>query len=275
MQDCVIGCLTGYGWEEVRVWARSLAASGFDGRRVALVREVTQDCIQRLLALGFEVADLTQPLAPVAPHVERFTRLRRYLSQRRAQGVHFRWVVATDVRDLCFQRDPLVYLMRFEEPRLVLSLEGLRYAEAEWNAGNLVAAFGEEALLMLHDAAPSNVGVLAGGHRTIEGLALLIEQLARGARTQVSDQAALNLLVEGFAGALAAHRAGPAEPWACQAGVMADPRRIARNRPHLIGPEPVFRDGTVLTASGQPFAIVHQYDRVPAWHAAITARFAQ
>ena len=28
MQDCVIGCLSDYGWQDVRIWARSLAASG-------------------------------------------------------------------------------------------------------------------------------------------------------------------------------------------------------------------------------------------------------
>ena len=273
MQDCVIGCFSGYGWDDVRVWAQSLAASGFSGRKVALTRAPPESVTQALVALGFDVLDFVQFPAAGAPHVERFANLRRYLFSRRQQGQTFRWVIATDVRDVVFQRIPINYLRHFEPPRLVLSPEGMLYAHAEWNAANLVEAFGAEALQMLLQTPPSNVGVLAGGHRAIEGLALLIEQLARVVPDGVADQAALNLLIEGMGDALAVHGAGPAEPWACQAGVMADPTRIERNRPHLLGPEPVFRDGWVLTASGEPYAIVHQYDRVPDWHAAIRARF--
>jgi hypothetical protein len=274
-EDCVIGSFSGYGWDQVRVWARSLAACGFTGRKVALVRAPTPGLTQTLVEHGIDVVDFAKFPAVGAPVVDRFTQLRRYLVNRRQHGQVFRWVVVTDVRDVCFQHSPIDYLARFDPPRLVLSLEGLPYAQAEWNAANLRNAFGAETLDMLALAAPSNVGVLAGGHATLEGLALLIEQLARTAADEVSDQAALNLVAEGLAGSLWAHRAGSAEPWACQAGVMADPNRIERNRPHLLGPEPVWRDGWVLTASGEPYAIVHQYDRVPRWNAAITARYAR
>ena len=273
MQDCVIGCFSDYGWQDVRIWARSLAASGFAGRRVALVRNPKPDCIPALVGLGFEVVDFSG--APVAAmhHVERFSQVRRYLFHLRQQGVQFRWVVTTDVRDVCFQDDPITFLAQFDPPRLVLSQEGLRYRDAEWNAGNLMASFGEEALAILGDTPAYNAGVLAGGHQMIEGLSYLIETLARAAFIEASDQASLNLLVTSLASGLFAHRAGSGEPWACQAGVMADPRRTARNRPHLLGPEPILRDGIVRTATGAPYAIVHQYDRVPDWDAAITDRF--
>ncbi len=274
MQDCVIGCFSGYGWNEVEVWVRSLAACGFAGRKVALVRAPGAGVTEALGAHGFDIADFSRLPPAATPYVERFTQLRQYLANRRRNGQVFRWVIATDVRDVCFQRDPLDYLARFDPPRLVLSREGMRYAHATWNADNLGAAFGAETLDMLREAAPCNVGVLAGGHQGIEGLALLIEHLARGAGTEIADQAALNLLVEGLAGSLWVHRAHSAEPWACQSGVMADPARIERNRPHLLGPEPVFRDGWVTTAGGEPYAIVHQYDRVPDWDATIRARYA-
>lgn len=273
MQDCVIGCFANYGWEDVKIWARSLAASGFAGRRVALVREPKADCLPPLVGLGFEVMDFSRTPVSRTPYVERFSHLRRYLFHRRMQGTLFRWVIATDVRDVCFQHDPLAYLSRLDPPRLVLSQEGLPYPQAPWNAENLHAAFGDSALEELADAAPNSAGVLAGGHRQMEGLFLLIEHLARGASIEIADQAALNLAVEGARFSLAATRAGSAEPWACHAGVVADPRRIARNRPHLLGPEPVWRDGAVRTPAGAPYAIVHQYDLVPDWDAAIAARF--
>jgi hypothetical protein len=274
MQDCVIGTFAGYGWDEIQVWARSLNACGFAGRKVALVRAPTSGLLQTLLAHGFDVMDTARLPVAATPQIDRFTQLRRYLFDRRRQGQVFRWVVATDVRAVCFQRNPIDYLARFDPPRLVLAQEGLPYEFAEWNAANLAEAFGAETLEALREAPPSNVGVLAGGHRAIEGLALLIERLMRGARTDVAEQASLNLLVEGLAGTLWMHRSGSDEPWACQAGVMADPRRVERNRPHWLGPEPVWRGGWAMTPAGEPYAIVNQYDRVPLWNEAITARYA-
>ena len=195
IQDCVIGCFAGYAWNNVRVWARSLGASGFTGRKVALVRAPGHGCREALVGEGFEVSDFSHLPTAGTPYVERFSFLRRYLHHQHQAGDVFRWVVATDVRDVCFQRNPLDYLARFDPPRLVLSEEGLRYAHAEWNANNMRASFGEEALEMLRDVPLCNVGVLAGGHRSIECLAFLIEHLSRAARSDVSDQAALNLLV--------------------------------------------------------------------------------
>jgi hypothetical protein len=270
----VIGAFSGYGWDEIQVWARSLNACGFTGRKVALVRAPTAGMMQTLLANGFDVMDSSRFPVAGTPYVDRFAQLRRYLFHRRLQGQIFRWVVMTDVRDVCFQHDPIRYLARFDPPRLVLSQEGLPYEHAPWNASNMAEAFGPEALETLRHAAPNNAGVLAGGHRALEGLALLIEHLSRAAATEICDQAALNLVAEGLAGALWLQRVGPAEPWACQIGVMACPRRIARNRPYLLAPEPIWRDGQLLTASGEPYAIVHQYDLVPEWNAAITARYA-
>jgi hypothetical protein len=273
--DCVIGGFSGYGWDKVRVWARSLGASGFAGRKVALVRRPGAGVVSALVAEGFEVVDFSHIPDDRAPYVERFGQMHRYLYHRREQGVRFRWVVTTDVRDVCFQSNPIEFLERLGAPRLVLSHEGLPYAHAPWNAANMASAFGDEALGILRRGAPFNAGVLAGGHEAITGLAFLIDKLASAATERIADQAALNLLVEGLAGALFVHRVGSAEPWACQAGVVADPRRIERNRPHLLGPEPSFRDGLVVTADGEPYAIVHQYDLVPEWATAIQARYGQ
>ncbi len=273
MQDCVVGCVAGHGWDEVKIWARSLGASGFAGRKVALVRDPAPGLANALAAEGVEVVDFSPVPAAASSHVERFRQLHRYLLGLRRQGVVYRWVVATDVRDVCFQRDPLSFLARLDPPRLVLSREGLPYRHAAWNAGNMVDAFGPETLEALAEAAPNNVGVLAGPHQAMEGLALLIAHLTRASAGGGADQAALNMLTEGLASALWVHRAGSAEPWACQAGVMADPNRIDGNRPHLLGPEPSWRDGRAVTAAGEPYAILHQYDRVPAWQAAVRARF--
>jgi len=273
MDDCVVGCISGCRWDEIEVWANSLVASGFSGRKVALIRDCTPVARRELLARGFEVGDFSALPAAISAEADRFAMLRQYLFDQRANGRLYRWVLATGARDLMFQRDPLDFLRRLDPPRLVLSQEGLRYENAEWNAGNLARVFGLAALETLRAAAPCNVGVLAGPHYSMEGLALLLEHHARAATAEVAAQAALNVITLALAGSLHMHRAGSAEPWACHAGIMADPQRIGRVRPYLLGPEPTWRDGRVLTQSGEPYAIVHQYDWVPEWRDAIVARF--
>ena len=61
--------------------------------------------------------------------------------------------------------------------------------------------------------------------------------------------------------------------WACQAGVTADPNKIAGYRPNLTEAEPVFDGNTVRTKTGAAFTLVHQYDRVPAWRDALLKKY--
>jgi hypothetical protein len=70
-------------------------------------------------------------------------------------------------------------------------------------------------------------------------------------------------------------RASQSTGWACQAGTVADPTKIDSFRPNLLEPEPVFKDGIVQTYKGEPFCIVHQYDRVPEWKKFIKEKYNQ
>ena len=48
---------------------------------------------------------------------------------------------------------------------------------------------------------------------------------------------------------------------------------MAGFRPHLLEAEPSFVDGIVYTSKGKPFAIVHQYDRVPEWKKIVDEKY--
>ena len=63
--------------------------------------------------------------------------------------------------------------------------------------------------------------------------------------------------------------------WACQAGTVADPNKMETFRPKLLEPEPIYKDNIVYTSTGKPFAIVHQYDRVPEWKDYISKKYNQ
>ena len=62
--------------------------------------------------------------------------------------------------------------------------------------------------------------------------------------------------------------------WACEAGTVADPSKIEGFRPKLQCVEPTFEDG-VVKYDGTPFAIVHQYDRVPTWKKFVQVKYGQ
>ena len=81
----------------------------------------------------------------------------------------------------------------------------------------------------------------------------------------IADQAAFNVLLHNdlLPGRIRRLRAD--EDFACHAGVNADPAKLDRFLPALMTPLPRFENGRVLTATGAPYCIVHQYDRVPAW----------
>jgi hypothetical protein len=70
-------------------------------------------------------------------------------------------------------------------------------------------------------------------------------------------------------------QATQASGWACQAGTVADPTKMDTFRPNLLEDEPIFVDGTVLTSTGKPFCIVHQYDRVPSWRQHVMEKYKQ
>jgi hypothetical protein len=63
------------------------------------------------------------------------------------------------------------------------------------------------------------------------------------------------------------------EAWACQLGTTADPSKIEQFAPLLVEPTPKFENGEVVTSTGNPFTIVHQYDRVPEWKQIIEAKY--
>ena len=64
--------------------------------------------------------------------------------------------------------------------------------------------------------------------------------------------------------------------WACEAGTVADPRKIESFRPNLLCLEPKFEDGLVKDGLGETvFPIVHQYDRVPEWKKFVQEKYGQ
>ncbi len=104
-------------------------------------------------------------------------------------------VIATDVRDVVFQKDPtrLAELLDpAKECELAVSSEGWRYCDSEWNRATLRKVFpAHEAAMMPEEVYCS--GVIVGTARALKQLSERIWDLARVAPSFNGDQVAMNI----------------------------------------------------------------------------------
>jgi hypothetical protein len=79
------------------------------------------------------------------------------------------------------------------------------------------------------------------------------------------DQAALNLFLSNPAFAGHVEVATHVQTWAAQLGTTMDPTKIQGFEKFLLEPAPKFdsEQDAVVNYQGDPFTIVHQWDRVP------------
>lgn len=275
-RDAVIGVIGGYGWPDVAIWCNSLAETGFAGEAVLISLDPVPELEAALSQAGFRVVvpaaheRLATPETPVPILVERFALIAGLLERER-----WRNVVLTDVKDLVFQANPAAWLERALGPGadLVASSEGIRLGDEWWLSHLLVEDFGEAALARIAGREIRNAGVIAGTRAACRDAAAAIVARCTREGIKSADQAAYNLVLAEPDWEARARLARHDEPWACQAGTTADPRQAPLFRDALVDVRPVFEDGLVRAPAGEPYAIVHQYDRVPDWRAHFEARF--
>lgn len=274
-RDAVIGVIFGYGWNEVKVWANSLVETGFSGDRVLIVLDGAPEFVARLGKAGFTVVQpgpeerlrLNGGFAPFL--VERFQLIANYLA---ATG--YRNVILTDVRDVVFQDNPAAWLQaNLDGGGLLASSEGVRIGDEWWASHMLENAFGNDALESVRDRVSRNAGIIAGSRDHCRRICLDIVRLCTQEHETGADQAAYNLILNAERWERDVKTVRHDVPWACQAGTVADPRQLPHLRDALLDAEPVFDGAFVRTPRGEPYAIVHQYDRVPRWRETFEARY--
>ena len=208
-----------------------------------------------------------------APHVERFIFIWDFL--RKSKDT-YRYVVVTDTRDVIFQKDPTEFLKsNLSANSIVCSSEGLDYQDEPWGSKNLLESFGPLVYDELKDKMIYNVGTIGGVSEYVKDMVFNILFNAINRPIPICDQAVYNVLIQTQPLKDVTYFAKQLDGWACQAGTTVDPSKIESFRPHLLEPEPRFEDGIVKTSLGRPFAIVHQYDRVPEWKEYIKQKYQQ
>jgi hypothetical protein len=86
------------------------------------------------------------------------------------------------------------------------------------------------------------------------------------------DQAALNVLLQMKTYQDITNFANSEDGWAAQLGTTG-PQIAKEYGDKLLEQSPIMKDGMVCTSEGKPFALVHQYDRVPEWKESIEKKF--
>ncbi|MFQ6396929.1 glycosyltransferase [Nocardia sp. KC 131] len=267
-KDIIIGAAAGYEWTDVEVWAESLVASGFTGLGAVIVSD--QDRRGDLVAENLESLGLYAVRMPLRDSVynHQFEDIAHVL-QTIASSLRF--AVVTDVRDVYFQTDPIEWLVAHLDRPFLAASESLRYSDEGWSRENLQRTFPEH-VDRLWSKAICNVGVLAGQAGMMADLCLAITRIAESSGQQVAAQSGYNLLLDMEPYRSTVQLVTSEDGFACQAGTVADPAKIATFRPFLLEPEPTLAADGVRTAAGKLYPIVHQYDRVPEWNQALRNR---
>ena len=261
-KDLIIGAFSNYGFDAVKPWIQSINDTGFEGDKVLICINTSENTQQQIRDAGFQV--VAQPKSSnMMFHMERFYHIYNFLKVARGK---YRYVVTTDVRDVIFQVNPrywLENLLRDYDCQLISSSESITIENEDWNKHNIITSFGQELYEEIKKYDILNVGTLAGRGEAVCDLCGMLFQLSMNRKDWVADQAAYNVLMRWYPYNDVTIPTTLGDDWACNLHVTN--YFGAKNLKTFINqPLPYFEDGLVKSGkTNEPFAIVHQYDRDP------------
>lgn len=272
-KNLIISGFSGYNFNQLKPYIKSIAENVGDCDKVMVVGDASQETLDALVDHGWIIEKFQQVQIPI--HVARFLFIYEFL---RKHHDNYKWVVSTDVKDVVFQTCPFEW-MESESAnhffKIVAGSESMRYEDEPWGRDNLMQAYGPFVYERFKGNLIFNVGTLGGDAEYIKDLVFQIFFNGINRPIPIVDQAVYNVLLQTQPYKDVTFFADQAHGWACQAGTTVDPSKIEQFRPFLTEAEPLWKDGRVLTATGQPFAIVHQYDRVPEWKKFFAEKYGQ
>lgn len=269
-KDVVISAVTNYNWDQIKYWANSLDRSGFIGDKIVICYNVDYSLVEELakrnyIVHAFNDDKINKRFTYNKPGfnivVERFFHYWYFLNNYKDQ---YRYVIATDIKDVIFQKNPSTYLDRIGfNVDILPSSECIKYKDEEWGRNNMINSFGEILYYKMKDKVIYNAGVMAGEFGTMVDLFLNISLICNGMNPHVSggggpDQAAYNILLDTIYKNI--HCFDP-EQWAAQLGTTGS-HIYEKYKDYLVDDVPVVKDGNVYDRDGILFTIVHQYDRI-------------
>jgi hypothetical protein len=262
-KDLIIGAFKNYNFEQIKPWIYSINECGFDGDKVLIAIDASEETIKQINEAGF-TAIPAKSMSGAMFHMERFIHIYDFLKKHRDE---YRYVVSTDVRDVIFQRDPMEYLThlitRESGYELIGVSECIKIKDEHWNRDNIMKCFGGYFYEGIKEQEVLNVGTLAGRAHTVCDLCGMLYQLSLNRADWVADQAAYNVLMNWYPYVEVTYTSGLNEEFCCNLHVTNKPIERDHFAPFITEKHPIFEDGLMKTAGGQTYCIVHQYDRDP------------
>jgi len=289
MKDIVIGCITNYNFDKIKYWVNSLDRSGFDGVKVMLCYNIPYEVAEELTKRNYTIFAFGQDkqtgnLIYNHPHerpfnicLDRFAHIPFFLN-RLENKEQYRYIIATDVKDVVFQSNPSKWLeVNMKHKKINVACESLIYENEPWGKNNIQLSFGPLIYERMKSKLIYNAGTISGEFNTMLDLMTNIFLSCGGAPVNVPggggpDQAALNVLLDLEPYRNITNFAMSEDGYAAQLGTTG-PQVQNKYGPYLVEPAPIMIDDQVCTGWGTPFAMVHQYDRVPGWKEIIEKKY--
>jgi hypothetical protein len=182
--------------------------------------------------------------------------------------------MALDPKDVIFQYNPSEWLEKnIGDKKINAGRESVKYKDEVWGRSNLIESFGEVVYDKCKENITVNAGTISGVWDTMSELFLNVYLMCQGSPNATPDQAALNVALSFSPYKDLTRFTNSEEGWAAQCGTTVDQRMVRQYGDNLLEPAPIMDGDIVKTSTGIPFAIVHQYDRIPAWNEIITKKY--
>lgn len=294
-----IGILTscyGYDIDQVKPWVNSLKKTGFGGKVFVIVYNPTDEkLLEYFKSAGIFV--FTGVLSDeVNMATQRFGDYEQVLKTE--YGADVEAIITTDIRDVIFQKDPGVWFQNnIQDYDLMATSEGITFRHEDWNGGNLERHFGKTRFLKLADKETLCSGIIAGRRdmmiklfRSIQGISYFSEN-----PMDFVDQIFYNIAIyeiffektriipatQNWVANLGTLKAIPenSPQWStgkrCEIG---DYERIRNNKTYVEAMKckvPEMKGDILYADNGNPFTIVHQYDRFESWKIMLTEKYSK
>jgi hypothetical protein len=250
MKYTIAGCITKYGVDDIRPYVESINKSGYNGEKLMLVYDVSDEVINYLNHNDWIIIQ-----SELHEHVilQRFRDMYALLSEYETDIV-----IWTDVKDVVFQNNPIKWLEKNMKGDILSLSESVIFKDEDWAVVNAGTSFPME-WQWLQNKISYCAGTMVGKKEALRDLFIEIYRWSKTTANpeQLSDQAAYNVLINLHHFKNIVQFVNQEEGFATQLGTVL----IKANSIKLIEPTPVFKDGKFYTQSNEEFCIVHQYDR--------------
>ena len=253
--DVVISTITKFYPKDIEPWVESLNRSGFTGKRMMVVYDVPQETITYLKENNFDVFG-----SQLQHHLfnQRFRDTAIILKDYECDRI-----IWTDIRDIVFQSNPTTWLNKYQEKPIIACSEAVKLGDDNWAQVCAGTSFKMEWNWLQHEESYC-AGTILGDKEYIMDL---FHNIFRWGITgenpiQAADQPAYNILIKQKQFKDIVQFVPQESALAVQMGTTYIKKDFFGDK--LMEPTPlVLEDGTVTNQKGEPFCIVHQYDRDP------------